>query len=241
MVHTHGWFFRTGCLLLLCFAPFVHGEGKRLSRYLTDETNSLNNREQEMLERKLSDFDEATSTQLVVLVIPTLGGESIESASLRVAEENGIGRKEKNNGVLLFIAKVDRRIRIEVGYGLEGVLTDVVCGQIIRQEIAPRFREGKFFDGISAGVDAIILATQNEYTAEKTDHSTKGLHLLPIVFIIMLFVYFSRIRRQRAIGGLMPPVFFPGGRSGRGSSGWGGGGFSGGGGSFGGGGASGSW
>lgn len=236
-----GWFARAWLLVILLSCTVIRVEGERLSRYLTDETNSLSEREQQVLEQKLSAYDKATSTQVVVVIIAGLGSESIESAALRIAEENGIGRKEKNNGVLLLVAKDDRKLRIEVGYGLEGVLTDVLSGQIIRHEIAPRFREGYFFEGISAGVDAIILATQNEYVADKNDRPSKGMNLVPIIFIILLFLYFSRNRRQRFMGGAVPPIFFPGGGFGRGSSGGIGGGFSGGGGSFGGGGASGNW
>jgi uncharacterized protein len=214
-----------------------------VTRYVTDQTNSLSGDELAVLERKLSDFDKATSTQVVVVIVPTIESGSIEEASLRVAEENGIGQKGKNNGALLFIAKDDRKIRIEVGYGLEGALTDVVSGLIIRREIAPQFQQGRFFEGINAGVDAIILATKNEYTADRAERSGKGMNLVPIILIVLLVIFFSRIRRQRFVGGGVPPVFFPGGGFGRGSGGWGGGGggFSGDGGSFGGGGSSGSW
>ena len=228
-------------LLAIAGSPFLSSGGP-LSRYVTDETHSLTPTEQETLEQKLSDFDARTSTQVVVVMVSTLGSESLESVSLRIAEENGIGRKGKDNGVLLFVARDDRKIRIEVGYGLEGVLTDVISGQIIRHEIAPHFREARYFDGINAGVDAIMLATKNEYVADRSGGSRKGLNLLPIIFIVLFVIYISRGRRRSMIGGL-PFMFFPGGGFTRGSGGWGGsgGGFSGGGGSFGGGGASGGW
>ncbi len=143
---------------------------QKLTRYATDLTNSLSNTDLSALESKLAAFDRATSTQVVVLMIPSLESGSLEEASHRIAEENGIGRKEKNNGALLFIAKDDRKIRIEVGYGLEGVLTDALCGLIIRNEIVPRFRQGEFFGGINAGVDAIFAATRNEYSAEPSSN-----------------------------------------------------------------------
>lgn len=230
-------------LLVILLGDMQHAHCQRLTRYITDQTNSLTDSELAVLERKLSDFEKTTSTQVVVLIVTTIEGGSIEEASLRVAEENGIGQKDKNNGVLLFVSKGDRKIRIEVGYGLEGVLTDVVSGQIIRREIAPQFRQGRFFEGINAGVEAIFLATKNEYTSDQSDHPGKGMNLVPLVLIILLFIFISRIRRQRFVGGGVPPIFFPGGGFGRSSGGWGGGGggFSGGGGSFGGGGSSGSW
>ncbi len=229
-------------LLLACLMLTQLASGQRLTRYVTDQTGILTETELAMLEAKLSDFDKATSTQVVVFIVPTIESGSIEEASLRVAEENGIGRKGRNNGALLFIAKNDRKIRIEVGYGLEGVLTDVISGLIIRQEIAPRFRQGQFFEGIGAGVDAILAATKNEYVAEPSGNKSPGLGVLPIVLIILIFFFINAgTRRRRLLGGGVPPIFFPG-SGGRGSGGFGGGGgFSGGGGSFGGGGSSGSW
>ena len=215
---------------------------KKLSAYATDQTGTLDGNELSALENKLSAFDRATSTQVVVLMVASIDSGSLEETAYRVAEENGIGRKEKNNGVLLFIAKNDRKIRIEVGYGLEGVLTDALCGVIIRHEIVPRFRRGEFYRGIDAGVDAILAATRNEYTADGNDNSQRGVEFLPIIVTIVIFFWIASLnRRRRVIGGMYPPMFFPGG--GRSSGGWGGGGggFSGGGGSFGGGGASGSW
>lgn len=217
-------------------------EAQKLTSYATDLTNSLNNQELSTLESKLAAFDTATSTQVVVLMVPSINSGSIEETSHRVAEENGIGRKEKNNGVLLFIAKDDRKIRIEVGYGLEGVLTDALCGQIIRNEIVPRFRQGEFFGGINAGVDAIFAATKDEYSADSSTKPARGVGLLPIIVTIIIFLWIGSLnRRRRVFGGGFPPMFFPGGGSSTGGWGGGGGGFSGGGGSFGGGGASGSW
>jgi uncharacterized protein len=243
MLRAKSWSLCWYLLLSLLTAYVPHVYCQRLVRYISDQTNSLSGSDLAILERKLSDFDKATSTQVVVVIVPTIEAGSIEETSLRIAEENGIGRKHKNNGVLLFVAKGDRKIRIEVGYGLEGVLTDVISGQIIRREIAPQFRQGRFFEGINAGVDAIILATRSEYASDPADHSGKGMTLLPFVLICVLFILFSRIRRQRFVGGGVPPIFFFGGGLRRGSGGWGGGGggFSGGGGSFGGGGSSGSW
>jgi uncharacterized protein len=242
MPRAKSWFACWWLLLGILLGCVQHVHCQQLTRYVTDQTTSLSGGELAVLERKLSDFYKTTSTQVVVVIVPTIESGSIEEASLRIAEENGIGQKGKNNGVLLLVAKGDRKIRIEVGYGLEGVLTDIVSGQIIRREIAPQFRQGRFFEGINAGVDAIILATKNEYASDRGDRSGSGIKLLPIILICIFFIVFSRIRRQRFVGGGVPPIFFPGGGMGRGSGGWGGGGgFSGGGGSFGGGGSSGSW
>lgn len=223
----------------------------KVRNYVTDKTGTLTSSQISSLETKLSNFDKETTTQVVVWMVPSLGGESLEEKSFGIAEQNGIGQKSKNNGVLLFIAKDDRKLRIEVGYGLEGALTDALSDQIIRKEITPQFKKGNFYEGINAGIDAIMKATKGEYTAEKKssdDDSGVSFCCVPfpflIFFMIFIFVFvlpiLSRIFRGK------------GGRSNRwwtGGSGWSsgsgssssGGGFSGGGGSFGGGGSSGSW
>ena len=114
------------------------------------------------LETKLADWEARTSNQLVVLMVPTTQPEPIEAYSLRVAEKWKIGRKGQDNGALFLIAKNDRKMRIEVGYGLEGVLPDVTANRIIREDVAPAFREGKFAAGINAGVDRIIAVVGGE-------------------------------------------------------------------------------
>jgi uncharacterized protein len=169
---------------------------------------------------------------------------------MRVAEKNKFGTKGRDNGILIIIAKEDRAIRIEVGYGLEGVLTDALSDQIIRQVIAPRFRRGEYAAGIGEGVDAIMAATKGEFKGSPGRNRDAGRYV-PVVFVLLfvLFGILSRIirggRRQYVGSGgyrTIGPWFggFGGGGFGGGGFG-GGGGFSGGGGSFGGGGASGSW
>ncbi len=231
----------------------------KIKQYVTDETSTLTQSQITSLETKLSNFEKETSNQVVVYIIATLGGESLEETSYEIAEKNGIGQKSKNNGVLLFIVLNDRKLRIEVGYGLEGALPDALSGQIIRKEITPYFKQAKYYEGINAGVDAIIAATKGEYTQDKK-YSEKeendfgvgccGVPILVLVIFLFFGVFFV-ISVIRAIFGR--------GKKGRSSSWWnsGGwtsgssgsswssgssfGGFSGGGGSFGGGGASGSW
>src|SRR5205814_43742 len=112
--------------------------------------------EQQALEAKLADWEARTSNQLAVLIVPTTQPEPIEAYSIRVAEAWKVGRKGNDNGVLFLVAKNDKKMRIEVGYGLEGTLTDVTSRRIIAENVAPLFREGKFAAGINAGVDKII-------------------------------------------------------------------------------------
>jgi len=213
-----------------------------LSRYATDLTGTLTPGQLAELESLLAAFDRSTSTQVVVLVVPTLYGEDLEEYTLRVAEKNSIGRKGKDNGALLFVALNDRKVRIEVGYGLEGALPDALAGQIIRREIAPHFRENDYYGGIRAGVDAIMEATKGEYHAEPSaGQGHQGSPALLLVILIIFFV-FRLMRRRR--GFFTGGPFIGGGWGSGGGFGGGsfsGGGFSGGGGSFGGGGASGGW
>jgi uncharacterized protein len=127
-----------------------------LTARVTDLTQTLAPAETAALEAKLADFEARTSNQLAVLVVPTTQPEPIESYALRVAEKWKIGRKGQDNGALFLIAKNDRKMRIEVGYGLEGTLTDVTARRIIAENVAPAFRENRFAAGITAGVDRII-------------------------------------------------------------------------------------
>ena len=214
-----------------------------LAHYATDLSGTLSPDQLAQLEKLLSDFDRETSTQLVLLVVPSIGDEAVEDVSLRVAEANKIGRNGKDNGVLLFISMKERRVRIETGYGLEGALPDITAGTIIRHEIAPRFRTGEYFEGINAGLLAIIAATKNEYHADPGDNGAplkKGHNFIIIIFVV-LFILFRLLMSGRRLG--RRGMWFGGlGGGGFGSGGGGfGGGFSGGGGSFGGGGASGGW
>jgi uncharacterized protein len=127
-----------------------------LSARVTDRTNTLSASERQALETKLADWEAKTGNQLVVLIVPTTKPEPIESYSIRVAEAWKIGRKGQDNGAIFVVAKDDHRMRIEVGYGLEGVLTDVTSHRILDETVAPLFKQNRFAEGIDAGVDRII-------------------------------------------------------------------------------------
>ena len=178
-------------------------------------------------------------------MISSLDGYPLEMYTHETAEQNKIGTKENNNGVLFFVAKKDRKARIEVGYGLEGALPDALASSIIRNDVAPFFRKNQYYEGTLAGLNGIIAATRGEYKGNpKKDDETKfpvGL----IIFIIIMIFMMSRNRGRGGRGGGMIYMGGLGGFGGRSSGGGfssgGFGGFSGGGGSFGGGGASGSW
>jgi uncharacterized protein len=228
-------------VIFLVSVTYAQPEIPTLKQWATDYTSTLSRSQLETLNYRLKTFEDSTSNQLVMLMIPTLDDYPIEYFTHDVAEKNKIGTKEHNNGALLFIAKNDKKLRIEVGYGLEGVLPDALASSIIRNEIVPYFRKSDFYSGITVGVNAIISAIGGEYRAEREPSSEGGRPkffstLIMIIFAILMFVLRGGRRRR---GGF---IYFGGlgGRGGGFSSG-GFGGFSGGGGSFGGGGASGGW
>ncbi len=194
------------------------------------------------LEARLQQFEAAESTQIVILTVPSLEGEPGENFSIRVAETWKIGHKGSDNGVLLIVSRDDHKVRIEVGYGLEGSLTDLLAGRIVADEIVPAFKTGQFDAGFTKGVTSIIAAVHGEYKAKPQQNGKKP--SFPLLFIIFFFIYLvSQIFRGHR-GGPMANGGFGGGFFGGGfggGSGGGGGGFSGGGGGFGGGGASGDW
>lgn len=223
-------------------------------RLVVDYTNTLAADQQEALERKLVTFDDSSSSQIAVVIIETTGDRDISDYAVALGRAWGIGNKEFNNGVLLLVAKSDRKIWIATGYGLEGALPDAIAKSIIDNDITPNFRESDFYRGLDEGTNAIISAIAGEYTAPADYHKRKKKDAPPIVIIIIIiFLILGFIRRggggghyhrrgYNSSGGPGGIWFFPsgGGSSfGGGSSGGGFGGF--GGGSFGGGGAGGSW
>jgi len=216
-----------------------------LTKYCNDFAGVLSNSEQLDLESTLRTLDDSTSNQIVIVLIKTLEDYPIESLSYEIAEKNKIGTK-KNNGVLILLAVNDKKMRIEVGYGLEGALTDALSSSIMRNEMRPYFKQSDYYNGLRAGVYAIIQAIKGEYTREDKEDNGKPIDFKFIGYIIIfiLYIIFSIAKKGRGrtfIGGFGGGI--GGGFGGGGSFGGGGGfgGFSGGGGSFGGGGSSGSW
>lgn len=250
--------FRLACLaaLLLAF-PAAAQEFPKLSGRVVDAADLLSPATEAALTEKLKTLEDTTTRQLVVATVPDLQGYDIADYGYRLGREWGLGRKDEDNGALLLVAPNERKVRIEVGYGLEGYLTDALSSVIINRQIVPRFRDGDMEGGVVAGADAVIaqlslppedaranLIAARESEREETRH---GLGLIPTILIIWFVFWMLRGvlggKRRRGRGG---PIIIWGPGSGGGwgggsSGGFGGGGFSGGGGSFGGGGASGSW
>lgn len=180
-----------------------------LTARVTDLTGTLSQGEQQALDAKLAAWERASGNQLVVLLVPTTKPEPIEAYSIRVAEAWKIGQKGRDNGAIFLIAKNDHRMRIEVGYGLEGVLTDVTSHRIIDETVTPLFREGKFAAGIDSGVDRIIAVVNSGQplpaaSQARPAHGKNGIDLQSLLVLLLVIVpvigsFLSRIF-GRALG-----------------------------------------
>jgi uncharacterized protein len=229
-----------------------------LTGRVVDQANIVGPESRAVLEQKLADLEEKSGIQLVVATVTSLEGQDIEPYANELFRKWQLGEKKKNNGVLLLIAPNERRVRIEVGYGLEGTLTDALSKVIITNAMTPRFKAGNFSEGISRGVDDIITVLTTDASEwqkrpslrldyqQPVDSGTWLLLLALFVFFAFLIVsptfrwlFFNVVLSVLASSGSSRGSYSGGGYSGGGHSG--GGGFSGGGGSSGGGGASGSW
>jgi uncharacterized protein len=219
----------------------------KLQGYVNDYANLISGSSRAKLEEELRSFEQSDSTQLVILTLSSLEGETVEDYSIKVVEAWKLGKARKDNGILFLVSKNDRQMRIEVGRGLEGRLTDLMAGRIIDLVVKPRFKRGDFDGGVTAGVASLIDATRGEFKSEGED-SRKGaqpfhsswLYLFAILSLFFFFLSSARKRGNTSSGrghGGFPGGFvsFPSGRGGGGNT------FGGGGGTFGGGGASGSW
>jgi uncharacterized protein len=225
-------------------------------RRVNDYAGALTPADRDRLEQHLIAREATSRNQVVVAVFRSLAGESLEGYSIRLAKAWRIGQKGLDNGVIFLVFLDDRKMRIEVGYGLEGSLTDAISSSILRDVVAPRFREGRTADGIAAGLDAIDRAIAGTYARPPSasqerrgiDVGFRELAALFVVFVLTMILVQNRLHRSgvrrrgwtgssSGWGGPFIGGGFGGGSGGGGSNS----GFSGGGGSFGGGGSSGSW
>lgn len=161
-----------------------------LEARVTDLTGTLTASEQAALEEKLRAFEARKGAQLAVLIVPTTEPEAIEEYAIRVVEQWRLGRQDVDDGALFLVAKDDRRLRIEVGYGLEGALPDAIASRIIRETVTPLFRQGDFSGGIDAGLDQMMRVIEGEPLPEPDrrwqDSGTDFFHLLPILLMVVL-------------------------------------------------------
>jgi uncharacterized protein len=221
--------------------------------HVVDQANILSPATESKLDGELTDLEAKTGRQVVVATVSSLQGLEIEDYGYQLGRTWKIGREKEDDGVVLLVAPNDRKVRVEVGYGLEPVLTDALSSVIVNQAILPRFKAGDFDGGVTAGTEAIVqqlsLPDDQAKAVVAKAKTQKSNGPPPFAFLIMLFVLFvvvSSLRGRRGRGGLggaLPWILLGGMSGGRdsGGGGFGGGGFSGGGGSFGGGGSSGGW
>jgi uncharacterized protein len=249
-------------LSLFCIAALAFAlDFPALTGRVVDQADVMNASSRANIEVKLKDLEDKSGIQLVVATVKSLQGSDIETYANQLFRFWKLGEAKKNNGVLLLVAPTEHKVRIEVGYGLEGTLTDALSSVIIASAIIPHFKTGDFSGGIERGVDGIIgvLSGDKSDWQQKVRVRSEGSandfdKLFPIVFFVLLiFIIWYLIRHANGPGGrggrggYGGPIFIPysggswGGSSGGGLGGGFGGGFSGGGGSSGGGGASGSW
>lgn len=231
---------------LLAGATFAQIQFPELSGRVVDEANLLTPAKEAEISGMLRAHEDATGNQMVVVTVQGLQDRSIEEYAIELGRHWGIGREDRDDGVLFLIAPNERQVRIEVGYGLEGLLTDARASVIIQNSIIPAFRSGDRVKGIMQGVEGILAALEQEPETISGIAPEKQKFALPPLIIFFIFIViimslrsFGRASRRHMRG---HRDWNTGGRmSGGGFSGGSGGGFSGGGGSFGGGGSSGSW
>lgn len=230
-----------GCLLSnTAFAKLEVPAAPPLERPIIDQTESLANEDIDRIAQLINAERQKKSFQIGVLMIPTLGSDdSLEEYSLKVARQWGVGDKKKSNGVLLLIAKNDRKMRIEVGNGMEGSLTDARASQIIRNTIAPKFRSGDYAGGVEVGVKRIIDAAEGR---NLSDNDMDGESIVSMLFIVIFItIIVIAILKGNGSNGRRRRYWWLAGGSDSGSSGSSSSGGSFGGGGFSGGGASGGW
>ncbi len=254
------WFLLMICSVQLTFASAVPDKpSKETSLY--DKAQLMSQAEQHALEQKLIRYSDSTSTQIVIVTLETIGGDEIANYGVNLAQKWGIGQKGKDNGVLILVAKNERKVTIQTGYGVEHLLTDALCSRIIRNDITPNFKAGNFYGGLNQATDQIFLILTGEYQAEpqnKKDSRAKNTALVfVVVFLVLLYIISKKNNGKgggrggrRSHNPLLDAMILGSmGRSAYGRSGgfgggsFGSGGFGGGfgGGGFGGGGASGGW
>jgi uncharacterized protein len=251
-------------LILVSQAVFASDDFPSRSNHLvTDYTNTLSPQEQNQLESKLVDFNNATSTQIAIVIMTSIGGYEVNDYAAQLGEKWGVGQKGKNNGILILLSMETHDVSIQIGYGLEGAAPDMLAKRIIENEMIPSFKQGDFYSGLEKGTNALMALVKGEFTADEYMNREEQIPwgiigiVLMIIFISFAvganrarnyartnhipfwtawFLLSQMRRRQRGYWG-----DFSSGRGGFGGFG-GGGGFGGfGGGGFGGGGASGKW
>ena len=252
-------------LLLVALAPSLLAKEPppTPTQWFTDEAGLISASDGAALNEKLRAFEQSSGAQFIIYIFKSLDGDPLEDFTIRCAEKWKVGNKKYDNGLILFVFVQERKFRIEVGYGLEGAVTDAFSSDVLRNYLTPHFRQGDFAGGLNAATDAIMAKIRGEEPprppvnpeptsrrgAERAAGTIPPIAILFLIIFALFIVPRLILPRGAGCGGCFWPMFFLGG-GGRGSTfggggfggfGGGGGGFSGGGGGFGGGGASGGW
>jgi uncharacterized protein len=205
---------RVGAGLVLLFAPLLAGADvavPALTARVTDLTGTLSGEAVTRIETKLANLEAKKGSQIAVLIVPSTKPEEIEQFGIRVEDAWKLGRKGVDDGAILIVAKDDRRVRIEVGYGLEGALPDAIANRIITETITPHFKVGDYDGGVEAGVDQMISVVNGEPLPEpdrKWEHRNGLGHVLPLLLVVVfvasgvLRAIFGRLFGSVATGGL---------------------------------------
>lgn len=184
-----GLFMATQC-------AFAYSSPGKPAGFVDDFANILTTEQKSALEQKLVSFNASTTNEIAIVTIKSLEGDYVEHYAEQLFNEWQIGKAKKDNGVLLLVAVNDRKMRIEVGYGLEGALTDALSSQIIRNDLTPAFKAGNFYSGINLAIDHIMEATQGEYKADSSPSSSKQFPVsfeTIVIIIVVVFQFFSSI------------------------------------------------
>ncbi|WP_231427726.1 MULTISPECIES: YgcG family protein [Pedobacter] len=261
-------------LFLLSLFTFLFAFGfaqdfpEKPSTIVNDYSGVLSIEQRAMLEKKLTAFDDSSSTQIAIAILKSVGDYDINEYAVELGRKWGVGQSGKNNGIMIVVAVGDRKISIQTGYGVEGALPDVYAKRIIDEDIKPNFRNGDYYTGLDQATTEIIKYTKGEYKNDKPRTSASGKKggigsVAVIIIIVIIIIIIMRkggggggseiIGGRGASNALFWAMLFGSGSGSRGGSSWGSGGFGGGssgggggfggfgGGSFGGGGSSGSW
>jgi uncharacterized protein len=258
------------CVLALFAGAYSEGQSLQVippsGQWVTDLGDFLAPAEERTLSARLARYADTTSTQIVIVTLRSLEGAAAADYAVQLGRRWGVGQQGYDNGVVILVSRDDRQMFIATGYGLEGSIPDAVASRIYRNILVPNFRQGRFFEGLSQAVDALILAAAGEFEASGDESESGGVNLALILVLLILVVFIVIALRDSRKGGddgwqpprrrrryREPPIIIWGGSgSGRRTGGWSGGGFGGlggggfggfggGGGSFGGGGAGGGW
>ena len=170
-------------------------------KLVNDYTGTLTADQKQALENKLVAFDDSTSTQIAVVIIPSLNGNDIADYNVKLGRAWGVGGKEFSNGVVLLIAKNDHKLNIATGYGVEGALPDITCSQIIDDIIVPKFKGDDYYRGIDEGTDAIMQSVKGEYKAPANYHKKKSSSAGRIIFIIFIIIFLLAFGGRGGSGG----------------------------------------